>query len=158
MALGGAGIALCTAALAFGGLAANAWDFYKRKISTALRDGGDGVLEELRHKRNLVESGRGTVLGYWGIYFDGFQVLLYDVRPKTGDAVTLLRSKVNDRGFRRFVTLLSLLSFDNGLVILHLGILTGFFFYGLACTCGYALLMWLATMIAARVVFRKPAA
>jgi hypothetical protein len=158
MALGGSGIALCSAALAFGGLCANAWDFYKRKISTALRDGKDGVLDELRHKRDLVESGRGTFLGYWGVYFDGFQVLLYDVRPMTGDAVALLRGKVNDRGFRRFVTLLSLLSFDNGLVILHVGILSGFFFHALAFTAGYAMLMWLATMVAARVVFRRPAA
>ena len=57
------------------------------KITFALRDGKDGVLDEIRQKKALIESGKGTFLGYWGVYFDCFQVLLYEVRPTNGDAV-----------------------------------------------------------------------
>ena len=46
------------------------------------------VLDELREKKDLIEDGKGTFLGYWGAYFDGFQILLYDVRPSKGDPIT----------------------------------------------------------------------
>jgi hypothetical protein len=157
LGLGTIGIVLACSTLAFGGLCANAWDFYKRKITAALRDGRDGVLDELRHKRELIETGRGTLLGYWGVYFDGFQVLLYEVRPKKGDPVTALRSRAEDAGLRRFVWLLSFLSFDNGLVILHLGVLTGLFWQAELLTVGYCIVLWLTTMISARVFLGRRA-
>lgn len=151
---GSVGVLLTCATLACGGLCANAWDFYKRKITFALRDGKDGVLDELRQKRELIETGKGTFLGYWGVYFDCFQVLLYEVRPVHDDAVSVIRARANDPQFRRFASLLSLLSFDNGLGILHLGVLTGLFFESQVFALGYAVFMWLATMIFARVVLR----
>ncbi len=151
---GAVGLLLTCTTLACGGLSANAWDFYKRKITFALRDGKDGVLDELRQKRELIERGKGTLLGYWGVYFDCFQVLLYEVRPLRGDAVSVIRARANDPQFRRFASLLSLLSFDNGLGILHLGVLTGLFFESQIFALGYAVFMWLSTMIFARVVLR----
>ena len=90
------GSLLVCSALAFNGLCANAWDFYKRKISTALRDGRDGVVDELRLKKRLLDEGKGGALGYWGVYFDGFQIVLYDVRPDEGDSVGVIRARAND--------------------------------------------------------------
>lgn len=154
--LGAVGVVIGSAMLAFGGLCANAWDFYKRKLTFALRDGKDGALDEIRLKRALVESGKGTFLGYWGVYFDGFQLLLYEVRPDDGDAVGVIRSRAKDPLFRRFASLLSLLSFDNGVSILHIGVLTGLFVESEIFALGYAISMWVSTMILARLVLRTP--
>ena len=153
--LGTRGVVTVCFMLAFGGLCANAWDFYKRKITSALRDGKDGVIEEIREKKALVESGKGTFLGYWGIYFDCFQVLLYEVRPARGSAVAVIRARANDPQFRRFASLLSFLSFDNGLAILHVGVLTGLVLESQLFALGYAVFMWLSTMILARLVLRS---
>jgi len=150
--LGARGIALVLTMLAFGGLCANAWDFYKRKITSALRDGKDGVIDEIREKKALLESGDATFLGYWGVYFDCFQVLLYEVRPKDGDSVSVIRARANDRQLRRFASLLSLLSFDNGLAFLNIGALTGLFLESQLFTLAYTVSMWVATMILARLV------
>lgn len=155
LANGERGMLLTCLTLIFGGLCANAWDFYKRKIIFALRDEKDGVFEELRQKRALIESGKGTFLGYWGVYFDCFQVLLYEVRPAKGDAVSVIRARASDPQFRRFASLLSFLSFDNGLGILHIGVLTGLLFESQFFALGYALFMWISTMIFARVVLRS---
>ena len=167
--LGTRGVVIVCFMLAFGGLCANAWDFYKRKITSALREGKDGVIEEIREKKALVESGKGTFLGYWGIYFDCFQVLLYEVRPSpspssdaplrsassAGNAVSVIRARANDPQFRRFASLLSFLSFDNGLGILHVGALTGLFLESQLFALGYAVFMWLSTMVLARLVLKS---
>lgn len=153
--LGSMGLLITCTTLAFGGLCANAWDFYKRKISTALRDGKDGVLDEIREKKALIERGGGTFLGYFGLYFDCFQVLLYEVRPADGgDPVSALRARATEPGFRRFASLLAFLSFDNGLTILHVGVITGLFLESQLFALGYAVVMWISTMIFARFVFR----
>ena len=166
LSLGLFGFVLLTTTLAFGGLCANAWDFYKRKLTFALREGRDGVLEELREKKALLESGKGTFLAYWGVYFDCFQVLLYEVRPRSapdappgrdaGDPAAAIRARLQDPRLRRFAKLLSFLSFDNGLCILHLGVLTGLFVQFQIAALGYAVAMWIAVMISARLVLRGP--
>lgn len=152
--LGGRGLVIVCAMLAFGGLSANAWDFYKRKLTFALRDGKDGALEELRLKKALVERGKGTFLGYWGIYFDCFQILLYEVRPERGDAVDVIRARANDPWFRRFASLVGFLTFDNSATILHIGALTGLFLQSQLVVLGYSLLMWVSTMLLARIVLK----
>lgn len=152
--LGARGLFIVCAMLAFGGLCANAWDFYKRKITFALRDGKDGTLDELRQKKRLIESGKGTFLGYWGVYFDAFQILLYEVRPANGDAVGVIRARATNPAFRRFASLLSFLSFDNGAGILHVGALTGLFLESQLFALGYAILIWISTMVLARLVLR----
>jgi hypothetical protein len=150
--LGGRGLFIVCAMLAIGGLCANAWDFYKRKLTFALRDGKDGALDELRLKKRLVESGKGTFLGYWSVYFDCFQVLLYEVRPANGDAVGVIRARATEPWLRRFASLLGLLTFDNCATILHVGALTGLFLESQLVVLGYCALMWVATMVLARLV------
>jgi len=152
--MGATGLIVACSMLAFGGLCANAWDFYKRKLATALRDNKDGPFDELREKKALIEGGKGTALGYWGVYFDCFQILLYEVRPTTGDAVGVIRRRATSPGMKKFAGLLGLLSFDNGLSIIHLGVLTGFFYETELVVAGYAIFMWITTMISARVVLR----
>lgn len=152
--LGSIGLLITCTTLAFGGLCANAWDFYKRKITFALRDGKDGVLDEIREKKALIESGKGTFLGYFGLYFDCFQVLLYEVRPANGDPVSVIRARATDPSFRRFASLLAFLSFDNGLGILHIGVITGLFLESQLFALAYAVVMWVSTILFARVVLR----
>lgn len=152
--LGPVGVFIASAMLAFGGLSANAWDFYKRKLTFALRDQKDGALEEIRQKKTLAESGKATFLAYWGIYFDCFQVLLYEVRPKDGNAVAVIRSRANDPQLRRFASLLSFLSFDNGVTVLHLGLLTGLLLQAELAVLGAAVFIWLSTMVLARLVLK----
>jgi phosphatidylglycerophosphate synthase len=152
--LGGVGILLASAMMVFGGLCANAWDFYKRKLTTALRDGKDGPLDEVRQKKAVLESGNATALAYWGVYFDCFQILLYEVRPAGGDAVGVIRRGASSPGLKRFAWLLGFLSFDNGLCFLYLGVLTGYFLQSMLFVAGYCFLLWTTTMISARVVLR----
>lgn len=150
--LGLRGLVLACATLACGGLCANAWDFYKRKLTTTLRDGKDGVLDEIRLKKALIEGANPTFLAYWGVYFDAFQVLLYEVRPKGEHAVESIRRRAHGGALPRFGKLISFLSFDNGLGILHLGVLTGLFVESELFALAYAVVMWASVMIAARVV------
>lgn len=152
--LGSTGLFVACCLLAFGGLCANAWDFYKRKLTTALRDGKDGPLDELRQKKAAFDGGNKTALAYWGIYFDCFQVLLYEVRPSSGDAVGVMRQRAASPGMRRFAGLLGFLSFDNGLTLLALGVLSGYLWQSELFILGYCVLMWLTTMISARIVLR----
>jgi phosphatidylglycerophosphate synthase len=163
LSLGLPGFIVLCSTLAFGGLCANAWDFYKRKLTAALRDGKDTVLDELRSKKKVLESGERSFLAYWAVYFDCFQVLLYEVRPHSangapvgdaGDPVTMIRSEMRDPKIRRFAGLLSFLSFDNGLAILHLGVLTGWLYASEVIALGYAIVMWSTVMVSARVVLR----
>lgn len=155
LALGWKGILVACLMLGFGGLCANAWDFYKRKITACLREGRDRTLEEIEEKKALVAKGNGPALAYWGIYFDSFQVWLYDVKPVGADAVTVIRSRAHDPAFRRFAALLAFLSFDNGLAILHGGLLGAVLFQSQLAALAYAVVLWTATMIFARLVLRR---
>lgn len=152
--MGGTGIFVACAMLAFGGLCANAWDFYKRKLGSALRDNKDGPLDELRSKKELIDSGKGTALGYWGVYFDCFQVLLYEVRPVHGSAVGEIRRRAASPGMKKLAGILGFLSFDNGLTLLHLGVLTGLFYESLVAALLYSITMWISVMVTARFVLR----
>jgi len=149
------GSLLVCSTLAFNGLCANAWDFYKRKIETALRNGRDGVVDELRVRRTLLEEGKGGMLGYWGIYFDGFQIVLYDVRPDDGDAVSVIRARANDPLFRRFAALLAFISADNALFILAIGLLTGCLVQSEVFALVYAVVLWTTAMVLARRVLKR---
>jgi len=158
MQLGFKGFALACLTLIFGGLSANAWDFYKRKLTSALREGRDGVLEEIQSKKALIESGKGSFLDYWGVYFDCFQVLLYEVRPAKGDSASFIRANAEMPSMRRFAKLLAFLSFDNGLGILNVGVLIGAFLGSEVFILAYAATMWLTVMVVARVVLRGKSA
>jgi len=141
--------------LGCGGLCANAWDFYRRKIIAALREGRDRTIEEIEEKKALVASGKAPALAYWGLYFDSFQVWLYDVKPENGTAVSVIRAKVHDPKFRRFAALLALLSFDNGLAIIHVGLLSACLLQAELVTWGYCVVLWTATMVLARRVLTR---
>lgn len=126
--------------LAFGGLCANAWDFYKRKVSFALREGRDGVADELAEKRAAIADRTGGALAYWGVYFDRFQIWLYDVESE--DVVATIRRRAETPQVRRFASLVSWLSWDNGLFIVHLGLLTGALLPFELLALGWALALW----------------
>jgi hypothetical protein len=157
LALGWRGVLLACLMLGMGGLCANAWDFYKRKITTCLKDGKDSILDEIEQKKALVAKGGGPALAYWGIYFDSFQVWLYDVKAEDGvDSVTVIRSRAHDPAFRRFAALLAYLSFDNGLMILHIGLLLACLMQSQVVTLAYASVLWTMAMVFARLVLRRP--
>jgi acyl carrier protein len=72
------------------------------------------------------------------------------------DAVTVIRSRAHDPAFRRFAALLAYLSFDNGLMILHLGLLLACLMQSQVVTLAYGTVMWTMTMVFSRLVLRRP--
>lgn len=147
--------------LAFGGLCANAWDFYKRKVSFALRDGRDGVADELAEKKAAIANKTGGALAYWGVYFDRFQVWLYDrpasVRQDPGveHVVDTIRGRARRTPWvRRFAKLVSVVSWDNGLFIVHLGLLTGAVLEIEIFAFGWAVLLWSIAIVSGRSLLR----
>ena len=57
--------------------------------------------------------------------------------------------------FRRFAALLAYLSFDNGLMILHIGLLIACLMQSQVVTLAYCIVLWTTTMVFARLVLRR---
>lgn len=146
--------------LAFGGLCANAWDFYKRKVGFALKDGRDGVADELAEKKAAIAAKTGGALAYWGVYFDRFQVWLYDRRTamRADDSVEhvvdTIRGRARTKSVRRFARLISFVSWDNGLFIVHLGLLTGAVLELELFAFAWAVGLWTVAIIMGRSLLR----
>ncbi len=147
--------------LAFGGLCANAWDFYKRKVGFALKDGRDGVADELAEKKAAIANKTGGALAYWGVYFDRFQVWLYDRRANVRDdarvehVVDTIRGKARETAsVRRFSRLISIVSWDNGLFIVHLGLLTGAMLELEIFAFAWAVVLWAIAIVSGRMLLR----
>lgn len=146
----------CTV-LAFGGLCANAWDFYKRKVTFALRDGRDGTSDELAEKKAAIANKTGGALAYWGVYFDRFQIWLYDRRDHAEDehVVDTIRGRARQTPWvRRFARLIAFVSWDNGLFIVHFGLLTGAVLELEIFACVWAVVLWAVAIASGRALLR----
>ena len=56
--------------LAAGAMSGHAYDFYKRRVGSALKDGRDAIAEELDQKHELVRAGTAKWITRFGIWFD----------------------------------------------------------------------------------------
>jgi hypothetical protein len=150
-------ILLTCSVLAFGGLCANAWDFYKRKVTFAIKDGRDGTADELAEKRAAIANKTGGALAYWGVYFDRFQIWLYDRRDRPGDehVVDTIRGRARRSPWvRRFAKFIAFVSWDNGLFLVHLGLLTGAVLELEIFACVWAIVLWTVAIASGRTLLR----
>lgn len=111
--------------LTAGAMSGHAYDFYKRRLGAALKDGRDAIAEELEQKQELVRTGRAKWITRFGIWFDRWQVRLYEPRYAGGDAVAAVVSRAHTRPVRFLVRLIGLQSWDNVLGVMNVGFLLG---------------------------------
>ncbi|MGZ3422901.1 MAG: CDP-alcohol phosphatidyltransferase family protein [Polyangiales bacterium] len=145
-------IALHVALLSIGAITAHSYDFYKRRLGSALKDGRDAIGEEVEQKESLLRNGKGTVVTRFGLWFDRWQIRLYEPRYPTGGAVETVVARAPTPAMRILLKMVGLLSWDNALAVLHVGVLFGAVLYAevLAIACGIA--MFVATAFAFHVV------
>jgi len=138
--------------LATGAMSGHAYDFYKRRLGSALREGRDAIAEELEQKHELVRSGRAKWITRFGIWFDRWQVRLYEPRYRGGDAVGTVLARAETPGVRFLVRLIGVLSWDNVLGLMSVGVLLGHVLhvqmlalaYGFTMFTTARITMWLA--------------
>lgn len=143
-------VAFYLALIATGALVGHAYDFYKRRLGSALKDGKDGIAAEMEEKLTSMREGRGTAITRFGIFFDRWQVRLYEPRRPGGDPVATVLARSQTKTLRRAVKLVGLLSWDNGLAIIHVGLLLGHVWYASVAGMVYGLGMWLLSLAVVR--------
>ena len=109
--------------LVTGAMSGHAYDFYKRRLGSALNHGRDAIAEELEQKHALVRRGGAPWITRFGIWFDRWQVRLYEPRYKGGDAVGTILSRADRPGVRFLVKLIGVISWDNVLGLISVGVL-----------------------------------
>ncbi len=109
--------------LATGAMSGHAYDFYKRRLGSALKDGRDAIAEELDQKRALVRAGQATWITRFGIWFDCWQVRLYEPNYPEGDAVGAVLSRAHQTRVRFLVKLVGFISWDNVLGLISAAVL-----------------------------------
>jgi phosphatidylglycerophosphate synthase len=109
--------------LAAGAMSGHAYDFYKRRLGSALKDGRDAIAEELEQKEALVRAGSAKWITRFGIWFDRWQVRLYEPSYRGDDAVGTVIERSQSTGVRFLVRLIGFLSWDNVLGMISLGVL-----------------------------------
>ena len=109
--------------LAAGAMSGHAYDFYKRRLGSALKDGRDAIAEELEQKHELVRAGGAKWITRFGIWFDRWQVRLYEPQYSGGDAVGTVLARSQGMGVRFLVKLIGFMSWDNVLGMISLGVL-----------------------------------
>ena len=101
----------------------HAYDFYKRRIGSALKDGRDAIAEELDQKQELVRAGTAKWITRFGIWFDRWQVRLYEPHYPGGDPVGTVVARSQSLGVRFLARLIGFISWDNVLGMISLGVL-----------------------------------
>ncbi len=109
--------------LAAGAMCGHAYDFYKRRLGSALKDGRDAIAEELDQKHALVRAGNAKWITRFGIWFDRWQVRLYEPLYPAGNAVGTILERSQSTGVRFLVRLIGFISWDNVLGMISLGVL-----------------------------------
>lgn len=116
-------VAFGAVVLAAGAMSGHAYDFYKRRVGSALKEGKDAIADELEQKHELVRSGHAKWITRFGIWFDRWQVRLYEPRYAGGDAVNAVISRSHTRSVRFLVRLIGFISWDNVLGLISLAVL-----------------------------------
>jgi phosphatidylglycerophosphate synthase len=130
--------------MVLGALSAHGCDFFKRRLTGLLRGEPDAVAAELARKKALVARGESRWLDRFGVWFDGWQVRLFE--PSKKDAEPSASHPV----MWKLVLAVSLLSWDNALALLHVGVLTSRIFEACAIAIGYGLVLGTTTILLSR--------
>jgi hypothetical protein len=113
-------------------------------LTALLRGEPDAVAAELARKKALVASGKSRWLDRFGVWFDGWQVRLFEPRVKKSEPSR------DDPAMPKLVLLVSLLSWDNALALLHLGVLGSRILEACAIAVGYGLVLGTTTIVLSR--------
>jgi phosphatidylglycerophosphate synthase len=132
---------ICILTCEVSGIAAWAFDFFKRKISSALRGGPDNVIVELRPKHRAVEAKTADGLMRFSYWFDTMQVRVLSPRSRdeimgkvrdeslsadSADMINVLSvARTRPKYFRIALRGLAVMTGDNSFTLFALGILTG---------------------------------
>jgi hypothetical protein len=116
-------IALGLTLIAVGGMSGHAYDFYNRRLGVALKDGRDSIAEEIAQKEQLLAKGGAHWMTRFGLWFDRWQVRLYEPTVQGGEPAKTVVARAGTPGMRRLVRLIGLLSWDNVLGVMSVAIL-----------------------------------
>ncbi len=141
--------------LVTGAMNGHAYDFYKRRLGSALKEGRDAIRDELEQKLAIVARGNAPWITRFGIWFDRWQVRLYEPRYAGGDAVGTVLARAHTPGVRFLVKLIGVLSWDNVLAVLHLGFLFGFVLEVQFVALAYGFVMFSTAIVTMRRVLGK---
>ena len=135
-------IALGLCLVLAGAMCGHAHDFYKRRLGSALEEGRDAIADELAQKEQLVREGRASWVTRFGIWFDRWQVRLYEPSYGAGGAVGTVLGRTHRRATHFLIRLIALLSWDNVLGAISLGVLFNRVFEVELLAFAYGLLMF----------------
>ena len=116
-------VALGVVVLMAGAMSGHAYDFYKRLLGTALKEGRDSIAEELEQKEALVRAGNAPWITRFGIWFDRWQIRLYAPAVKNDDRAAAVIAASGSSGMKVLVRVIGLLSWDNVLALMSVAIL-----------------------------------
>lgn len=152
------------------GVMAQGTDFYRRKFSHALKDGRDIISEEISRKYHKLRNKEGGALLWYGYANDWFQILAFtpgSVRRlhahiksshKPDDYihdVITIREKADSPMLKLSMFITAMMSGDNAVFIIALGLLTPKPEYALFANMAYGLTMLMAGGIIMHYFFRK---
>lgn len=141
---------------------AGGWDFYKRKYTTALRQGKDAIYDELYPKHQRMKQGFPGVVNWWAYYVDVAQLLVIhpfsrhhfyarleaDEKPGNGSPeVDHILENHRSPKLRLAMRSVGLMSGDNLFTVLHIGFLTGWIWGVEMFIMVYAVLAIFVTMV-----------
>jgi phosphatidylglycerophosphate synthase len=133
---------IAVALIASGALAAWAHDFYLRKLTAALTTGTDPVYAQLHAKHRAIRSGTGGFVTWFGYVFEWLQIIGLQpasrrdlaarlradtppAAPGTSAEVAHIVRHADTPAGRRAFRAVSLMSNDNDVTLVGLGLLTG---------------------------------
>ena len=116
-------VALGVVVLIAGAMSGHAYDFYKRLLGTALKDGRDSIAEELEQKEAIVRVGGAPWITRFGIWFDRWQIRLYAPTVANDDRAAAVIAASDSFGMKVLVRVIGLLSWDNALAFMSVAIL-----------------------------------
>ncbi|MBX3186661.1 MAG: CDP-alcohol phosphatidyltransferase family protein [Labilithrix sp.] len=122
-----------------GAYAAHGCDFYKRRVGSALKEGRDVVHEELEAKRAQARASKAGALTNASIWADRWSYVYWDPKYANGDPVGTVLARAHRPGVRLLTRFVGLMSWDNGIFVIHLGLLTGFVLESWALSVAYGL-------------------
>jgi len=101
----------------------------------------------VEQKEALVRGGKGSFITRFGLFFDRWQIRLYEPRYRTGSAVETVVSRAHTPSMRILLRMVGMLSWDNALALLHMGVLFGVVLHAEVVAMAYGIVMFFATAI-----------
>jgi phosphatidylglycerophosphate synthase len=165
------GWGLSLSIVAQAGISAWACDFFKRKFTSALKTGKDGIVAELRPKYAAVRAGGAGFFVNFGYLFDSLQVRILsrhnvkDTFARIADPHTSLatedmarvRAQADSGRFRFALRSLAIMTGDNSMLVLSFGLLFNRIHEAQIATLSFGLLTFVLGIVSAQSILRREA-